>query len=138
VTARKISAAAANGFQRSTLPSGHTEVGVWAAWDQGSAGGGYMGSSVTFPVPLAANLPAAKVVFVGLPAKSAAHCPGRGRAASGYLCVYEAVQSNTGYINTFDPSTGDNGISKFGFSIYFNFASAGSAYSYGSWAVTAP
>jgi hypothetical protein len=136
--ASALGGVAATGYQRSTLPSGQTEHGVFSAFGQGAAAGGYFSNSVTFPVPLTADLPQANVVFVPSGTLSATHCPGAGQADPGYLCVYEAASSNrTGAANIFNPITALNGASKFGFGLFFAFAAAGGAFSYGEWAVTA-
>jgi hypothetical protein len=127
-----------DGYQRSTLPSGQTEEGVYAVWDRAASSGGYMGDTVTFPVALAADIPAANVTFVGYPATSATHCAGLGYADAGYLCIYETYKGNSDYSNTFNPVTTHGGASRLGFSSYFEFSGSGGAWSYGAWAVTAP
>ena len=119
-----------------TLQSGQTETGVYAAWGQASAAGGYLADAVSFRIPLAADLPAANQHFVT--GASAPNCPGIGQAAAGHLCLYRVAFGNTTWVNTFDPTTGGNGISKVGFNAYFTFAAAGAGWNYGEWAVTAP
>jgi hypothetical protein len=120
----------------STLQAGQTETGVYAAWGQGSAAGGYLADGVNFRVPLPADLPTNHDVFVPQGTTSATHCPGKGQAESGYLCIYEVAQGNSTEVNAFDPTTGGNAISALGFNIYFTFDAAGAAWSYGEWAVT--
>jgi hypothetical protein len=97
-----------------------------------------MADGVTFPVPLPADLDAAHMVFIPDSSSSATHCPGIGQAELGYLCIYEVSHGNSVFNNAFDPTTGFDGISKYGFSIYLSFAGAGSAWAYGQWDVAAP
>ena len=140
VTGTKLNAAVLKYFLHvgSTLPSGRTESGVYAAWARASAGAGFMSDSVNFPVPLGADLPAGNVVFVFAPATSDTHCSGLGHADAGYLCVYETHASNRGLDSELNPVSGDGGASKYGFSVEFIWPSDGEAWSYGSWTVTAP
>ena len=119
-----------------TLQTGQTETGVFGAWGQASAIGGYMVDSVNFRVPLAADLPAGRDVFLPEGTASATHCPGIGQAESGWLCLYEVAHSNRNEINAFDPTDGGDEISKLGFNVYYTFPATGAAWSYGEWAVT--
>ena len=78
------------------------------------------------------------------PAGSApnANCPGSAAnplAAPGHLCVYESQSSNRGSVVLFTGTTGaTNQASKWGAGVWLIPAAAGNAYSYGTWAVTAP
>ena len=95
-----------------------------------------MADGVTFPVPLPADLPAPGMVFLPEGTASATHCSGIGHADPGWLCIYEVSHGNSTFNNAFDPTTGFDGISKYGFSIYLSFVAAGSAWAYGQWDVT--
>jgi hypothetical protein len=92
-----------------------------------NGGANYMGSSISFAIPLAAA-PNAQVVT-----SPTAHCPGstsNPTAASGQLCVYQVVKSNA---NT----PGFEDVTKYGAGIFLPTA-AGASYDYltGVWAVT--
>ena len=136
--ASQLGGVAATGYQRSTLPPGKTETGVFSAWGQASSAGGYLADGVTYPVPLAADLTTGNWVFLPENTTSATHCPGIGQADPGYLCFYEEGTGNTALINVFDPTTGNDGLSKIGFDMYYGYDAAGPGWSYGEWAVTAP
>ena len=79
-----------------------------------------------------------------IPAGGAAtpQCPGSAvnpQAAPGHLCVYESVSFNRGSVVIFTGTTGAvNQASKWGAGVWLIPAAAGNAYSYGTWAVTAP
>jgi hypothetical protein len=103
-----------------TLPPGASETGTWAVGEV-TAGSKPLGSNgvlrvpISFPVPLAAGLPAENVHFINLAGKEVVEvgvtenvshpaCPGtveEPSAAPGHLCVY------TGY-NSFDLITSQN------------------------------
>lgn len=71
-----------------------------------------------------------------------ANCPGSAadpQAAPGHLCVYESQSSNRGSVVLFTGTTGAfPAASKWGAGVWLIPAAAGNAYSYGTWAVTAP
>jgi hypothetical protein len=123
-----------------TLASGQTERGIYDVW--GSGASGYMGTGVNYRVPLAAPLDSAHVIF-NANGTTSAHCAGAGQADAGYLCVYEPAASHGA--STFGsiyksalPGGGGGGSDAEGFGIYFLVSSSSGAWSYGSWAVTAP
>ena len=75
---------------------------------------------------------------------SATHCPGAGRAAPGYLCVYVADSANTDAIHNvdiFNPESSDGGnksTGAHGFAIYLSATTIGAWNITGTYAVTAP
>jgi hypothetical protein len=95
----------------------------------------------TFPVPLAKAVNHAVAVNGS---SAPPHCPGAGRAAPGYLCVYVASKSNTDQIhnfNIFNPETADGGnntAGPHGWAIYLAATTIGDWNITGTWAVTAP
>jgi hypothetical protein len=124
-----------------TLPAGKTEVGDWGYGDTAQTGAGAESWPVfSFPVPLAKAVNHA----VAVNGSSGPHCPGAGRAAPGYLCVYVANKSNTDQIHNFNisnPETSDGGnntAGAHGFSIYLAATTIGAWYIKGTYAVTAP
>jgi hypothetical protein len=80
--------------------------------------------------------------FLPAGAASTAQCPGTAvnpLAAPGHLCVYESVSQNRGQVVLFTGTTGAvNQASKWGAGVWLIPAAAGNAFSYGTWAVTAP
>jgi hypothetical protein len=78
------------------------------------------------------------------PAGSAptANCPGSAvnpKAAPGHLCVYESVSQNRDSVVIFTGTTGAYpATSKWGAGVWLIPAAVGNAFSYGTWAVTAP
>jgi hypothetical protein len=77
--------------------------------------------------------------IIDVRAKSAAHCPGAGRAARGYLCLYN--RDTAGTIGTaFYSDTGQyfpKSGGKLGALLYWS-VDVGSAFVGGEWTVTAP
>lgn len=80
--------------------------------------------------------------FLQAGAASTAQCPGSAvnpLAAPGHLCVYESFSQNRGSVVLFTGTTGGtNQASKWGAGVWLIPAAAGNAFSYGTWAVTAP
>jgi hypothetical protein len=80
-----------------TLPSGATETGAWQ-WPAGSSKGA--STSISFPIPLAANLEGSNTIFVPKGATPPTECensehagsasPENPEAAKGFLCAYGA------------------------------------------------
>lgn len=119
------------------LAAGQTERGDWGLWDVGPAP---LGSAVTFPIPLAAGLDSSHVHVIAPSTAAPPGCAGgtssSPQAASGNLCVYEAVANNISTGGVFSQSTGaSNTADPFGFGFEFNGGS-GVAVIYGTWAVT--
>jgi hypothetical protein len=118
-----------------TLLPGQNESGEYSAWGGGI--GSYLASTVNYRVPLGADLPAGNVTFIAEGGSYTTGCPGPGYAHTGQLCVYEAQDGGRSGSRIFNPTTGLNGASQWGFSIWFT-ATAASSWSYGSWTVGAP
>ncbi|HXV33515.1 MAG TPA: hypothetical protein VD769_05860 [Gaiellaceae bacterium] len=80
--------------------------------------------------------------FLAAGSASTAQCPGSAtnpQAAPGHLCVYESVSQNRGSVVIFTGTTGAvNQASKWGAGVWLIPAAVGNAFSYGTWAVTAP
>jgi hypothetical protein len=119
------------------LASGKSERGYYATW---GIGGGYLGTSVTFQVPLSAALDATHVHFVPTGTSLPPACPGNAAAptaASGNLCVYETGVGEATLGAIFPQSTGvGTGADLNGFGIWFSAAGTTGDWDYGSWAVT--
>ena len=135
--AANLGGSPAAAFQKfgTTLPSGQTMSG-----DYGLRAGtvNFLATSVSFPVPLAAALSVANVVYTT--AASATHCPGVGQAERGFLCIYEG--QSTGVTNppdvaSFEGVAGTPGSGRFGFNMEWA-APGASAFALGTWSVTAP
>lgn len=118
-----------------TLPSGHSESGVFATADGDSGGFGYIGLTITYARPLAAAISPSNIIDVH--GASGTHCSGIGHADPGYLCLYDT--DTTGTTGTvFYSNTGpDTGAGTLGVVLYWTVG-AGEAYTGGSWTVTAP
>jgi hypothetical protein len=117
----------------SQLGSGETLRGhyyVAGAVAEGAPGAlAYTALSYIFQLP---TVPTKHVVFVGEVAP--AECTGTDEnpeAAPGHLCVYETADSNIDLLEVTDVTTN-------GATIFIHAVEAGSYFSSGSWAVTAP
>jgi Collagen triple helix repeat (20 copies) len=136
-----------------TLPSGMTETGAWSVTSETGAnfvlGGGTEGeaSSISFNIPLAAELAPSHVKFITGAAPAAcenAEHPGTAgplnpEATSGFLCVYQSASANMN--NSFP----EEQIYRFGFTgnganttgaLIVCYPTAAKAWANGSWAVT--
>jgi hypothetical protein len=123
-----------------TLAPGRTETGVFSVGGPAYTANATFLSPVTFPIPLAAELPYDHTIYVT--GSSATHCPGRGHADRGYLCLYE-LYNYTGFTTSpkiVKPTSTvliDGGAAREGFMLD---ATADGTYQFvaawGSWAVT--
>lgn len=126
----------ANLMPGGTLPAGATIRGKYEIDGTATAAEElFDGDSMSFGYTLSST-PETK--FVPFDATPPSECPGTQilpQAEPGFLCVYEAQNSNIStadiYPIIYDPT-------RFGANIYAKSDAAGEAYSYGSWAVTAP
>jgi hypothetical protein len=75
----------------SPLPSGHSEAGEYAVRSDNTATTGEVEDAVTFPIKLAAVIPADKIVYTTT--GTATHCSGPGHAERGFLCIYSQLKS---------------------------------------------
>jgi hypothetical protein len=116
-----------------TLPTGHSESGTYAV--AGSAKGTFTAQGFAFPLPLAAPLNQEHVAWLN--GTTTASCPGVGKAANGFLCVYAqsaaSVAPNNGH--AVNSHLGLPGTDTGGFMLFFNVEAEG-GFSYGSWTVT--
>lgn len=119
-----------------TLPSGKSESGFFAAGG-GDSTGGYIAQGITFQQPLAASIPVGNVELIeeGEPATSI--CPGVGRAAPNHVCLYTNEQSNVEECCIYNYALEYPAADKNGFIIYWDVLGS-SSYSSGEWTVTAP
>jgi hypothetical protein len=113
--------------------------GAWAGGGPTTSAGQVFLATGTIPVAAPQRTDAAHVVYSA--GSSATHCPGRGRAEAGYLCVYQLFNTNansppsSGAIHSDDGSLGP---APSGFGVLFTSAAAGSSFIGGEWAYTAP
>ena len=120
----------------STLPSGQTESGDYGAVPDNTGAGDFFYESLTFPIPLAAEIPVSHVIWTFNPA--AAHCSGLGHAEPGYLCIYSAQHQNIA-----PPVVSNNegalhsGAGRFGFFVAWG-TTAANGFDLGTYSVTAP
>jgi hypothetical protein len=124
-------ASGTSGFT-STLPSGKTEVGTWAA--------DLLTEASVYYVPISFNIPLLappESTLIGKKAPSTAECPGtvgNPKAAPGHLCIYTGELSG-GSLFLFDPSQEGGGVNTYGTVLGLK-SGASLALAYGTWAVT--
>jgi hypothetical protein len=114
-----------------TLPPGQTLSGVWTV---GGGASDDVGTQVQFTPRLSADLPASavqRVFSAGSP-----QCPGPGRAARGFFCLYEKA-SSLNFIGIFDAVSNGPGANRTGAVIDYS-GTGGNQAAVGTWAVTAP
>lgn len=117
------------------LASGQSESGAFAVGD-GESKTGYIGEGITFSQPLAAAIPENHVVY-NLVKATTPQCAGPGRAAPGYVCLYESEAVSLTFYVARDFALNANAADTFGFALYFEVKAAG-GYAGGTWTVTAP
>jgi len=116
-----------------------TIQGNYAAGLQAESTGDDGWDSISFGFALAS---APQEHFLAAGSAPTAQCPGSAadpKAAPGHLCVYESVSSNRGNVVIFTGTNGAvNQASRWGAGVWVIPAAVGNAFSYGTWAVTAP
>jgi hypothetical protein len=118
------------------LQSGQTESGDFGASSPNSTTTGVFDETVTFPIPLAAEVPESKVIFATGPTE---HCPGPSRADAGFLCVYTKISFGVAEPPRMEEYEEEisNGSGRFGFDLEWDITKAG-AFAFGTYTVTAP
>ena len=123
------------------IKSGQSMSGVFADGSgEGVSGepGGYLGVGITYPRPLATPIDDNKIIDIQN-GNFTTECPGKGKAAKGYLCIYNSVfngvneaygYSSGGYTNVKGKSIGAI--------IYWAINNNAVPYVGGVWTVTAP
>jgi hypothetical protein len=114
-----------------TLPSGDTIRGTYDTGGIAAAASGLANTSISF---LSLFSAAPTVVVVAEKATPPAECPGTAevpQAKPGFLCIYEEGKLNTNGLLV-------NGVQRSGATIYIFSEAAGTFYSFGTWAATAP
>ena len=118
------------------LASGQSESGAFA---MGSSGGtsGFASTGVSFAQPLAAPI-ANEHVIHNPTSTTSTNCPGKGQAARGFVCLYEAENTGFTYFGAFGfAGEGENNAAQtYGFALYYSVSAAG--FVDGTWTVTAP
>jgi hypothetical protein len=117
------------------LPSGQSESGEYAMHPANTGTGEYV-EAMTFPIRLAAVIPAENAVWT---ATTTAHCSGPGHADPGYLCVYSQGVSGaeSPEIRNYEGASLEEGTGHFGF--YLEWPITGpEASDIGTYTVTAP
>jgi hypothetical protein len=118
----------------STLPSGQTESGIFAA--TANVASGFGSDAIEFRPPLGSGL--ANANLHDLTSGSTADCPGRGQAARGHLCLYEGSNSSMSFLGFYNPTTGSGGTAAPGGVVAFFTAGGTQSHVRGTWSVTAP
>lgn len=126
------------GSPAQVLAKGQTEVGTYSAW---GPGGGVIGTSENFRIPLASSLDGSHVHLISAGGPSTGECPGshsKPEATSGNLCVYETSHENAASGEITPPSTGvAHGADAYGFQIDFSSSKEKEpTWDFGTWAVT--
>jgi hypothetical protein len=141
-TAGQLGGSPASAYQKygATLPSGKSMSGDYGIREAGTPpAGGWIDTSASFPIPLAARIPAANVVYTT--SYPATHCAGPGQAERGYLCVYQinsASVTNPPEILAFEAGAIQSGSGLYGFNMEWDVTGMANPFSIGTWTVTAP
>lgn len=119
-----------------TLQSGKSESGMFSAAEGSTTGsGGWIGAGVTYPKPLAHPIENANIIDVqGV--GPVPNCPGPGRAAPGFLCLYNTIHS--GVAAGYGYSSGSQFSSPSVGAVLYWPVTGSYAYAGGEWTVTAP
>lgn len=125
---------AAGRVQRA-LRSGETMRGTFLAAGADTTGG-YIGTSITFPMRLPGNFDKGNVEYILEGDPGTTNCPGVGVAAPGWACFYEGQNSNATLCCIYDEGYANYAVGTFGTRMYWTVTN--SNYVDGNWAITAP
>lgn len=124
-----------------TLPPEMTEKGSWAVGVTPPGTTFPLKTAISFPIPLAAAVPAANVHYVNEDQTAPAGCTGGTAAAPtaepGHLCVYETFEAFLAFQAIFDPTSSMEAPGAGATGAILRFAGEEEAQAYGTWAVTA-
>lgn len=126
------------------LEPGQTETGVWGTGYEIQEGRNRYRLTASFPIPLAAGLPGGSVGYIPKGSAPTTACPGVGRAAPGFLCLYEAFSENLqtpSQAAVFDPEkleAPSQSTGRSGFAIELSAKGEDPSAVTGTFAVTAP
>jgi hypothetical protein len=124
----------ANLTTQTPLASGQSESGAFAVAD-GDSTTGYAAEGISFSQPVAGGIAEGHVVYN--PAKTTTpQCPGSGRAAPGFVCMYESESTGMTFLVTRDFALDADAADPFGFASFWT-VTATSGYAAGTWTVTA-
>jgi len=121
----------------SVLASGQTVTGAYGVEDTGVAGD-FHGALIAYPFPVATTPTFVFVPQAG-PNPDATHCAGTAAAptaATGFLCVYEGVNTDAAFFLA-DTPTGSFGAGKTGTWLQIKSTGPGAIVDLGTWALTA-
>jgi hypothetical protein len=126
----------ANGL--TPLKSGQTQSGAFSAAGANSTGaGGWIAFEINYLRPLASPIADDHIIDTAF-AADAAHCPGAGHAAPGYLCLYPSARSNVGEAYGYSDDSPYSQLPKsVGIGLYVPVTGSQPYYN-GVWTVTAP
>lgn len=116
------------------LAVGQSESGAFGVAD-GESKTGYAGEGISFAQPVSGGIAENHVIYnaVGV---TTLQCPGAGKAAAGYVCMYESESFGMTFFVTRNFALQANAADSFGFAIFWT-ATASSGYAAGVWTVTA-
>ena len=118
-----------------TLPSGASESGV-VTGDADGTNPDFIAGAIQYTQPLANPIPTSKMVWVTSVTPNA-NCPGAGRAAAGYLCIYDSGADSE--VSYYGPAGADFSLPSPDPGTFVLWQSTGTdAYVFATWTVTAP
>ncbi len=116
------------------IASGQSESGAFAVAG-GESKTGYAASGINFSQPLPTPIAENHVVY-NLAGATTPQCPGAGRAATGFVCMYESESAGMTFLVARDLALNTDAADPFGFAAFFTVTAA-SGYAAGVWTVTA-
>lgn len=131
-----------------TLPSGQSESGSFSAasgadngyeYEPGKTEYGWIAAGITYVQPLAAPILDEHIKDIRGTGYTS-ECPGPGKAARGYLCLYNSIENDVypGYGYSESESPGEFSTPSAGVVLYWAVEEPGAPYAGGEYTVTAP
>jgi hypothetical protein len=117
------------------LPSTDSESGVYGVQPDNSATSGKISTTVGFSLSVEGEL---HTEYIAVGVLGTTHCPERGQAARGYLCIYSGTSGGIELTpSILNPATGAAGTGRRGFILQWTVTAA-EAFDFGTYTVTAP
>ncbi len=106
------------------------------AVNRGADGHG-IGEGISFAQPVAGGIAENHVVY-NTKGVTTPQCPGSGKAAAGFVCMYESEATNFTFFIARNFGLTANAADPFGFAAFWKVTTTESGFAAGTWTVTAP
>lgn len=126
----------ANLTSQTPLASGQSESGAFAVGGSTETASTFVGEGISFAQPVSGGIAENHVVY-NTKGVTTPQCPGSGKAAAGFVCMYESEATNFTFFIARNFALTANAADPFGFAAFWKVTTTGSGFAAGTWTVTA-